>query len=67
MFASRNFEDDQRKNWIPYVIGMTITAALTTIGSKLAEWLVDELRFKFGSTDEEPVVDPVKPVEETEQ
>jgi hypothetical protein len=50
MFAS---EDDKPKSWVPYIVGMTATAILSTLGSKLVEWGVDELRSKYGSKQKE--------------
>jgi hypothetical protein len=47
MFASQ--DDDQPKTWVPYIVGMAATAILSTLGSKLVEWGVDELRSKYGS------------------
>lgn len=46
-------DDDKAKNWLPYIIGMTATAILSTLGSKLIEWGVDELRAKYGTQKEE--------------
>ncbi len=63
MLAPHIAGDDHHKNWYPYVISMTLTAILSTMGAKLAEWVVDELRYKFGSKDEVPA----EPAEKTEQ
>lgn len=46
MFAS---QDDDQKSWLPYIIGMTATAALSALCTKLVEWGVDELRQKYGA------------------
>lgn len=51
MFASE--DDDQPKTWVPYIVGMAATAILSTLGSKLVEWGVDELRSKYGSKKKE--------------
>lgn len=48
-----NQDDDKGKSWLPYVIGMTATAILSTLGSKLVEWGVDEIRAKYGSKKKE--------------
>lgn len=45
-------DDDKSKNWIPYIVGMTATAILSTLGSKLVEWGVDELRDRYGTKKE---------------
>lgn len=50
MFVS---QDDDPKSWKPYIIGMVATAILSTLGSKLVEWGVDELRLKYGSKKKE--------------
>lgn len=59
MFASRS-DDDHPRHWFPYVISMTITAILSTIGTRLAEWVVDELRYKYGTQEEVPVAEPTE-------
>ncbi len=46
-------DDEKSKSWLPYIIGMTATAILSTLGSKLVEWGVDELRAKYGSEKKE--------------
>lgn len=46
-------QDDDKKTWLPYIIGMTATAILSTLGSKLIEWGVDELRAKYGTQKDE--------------
>lgn len=55
MFASQ--DDDKSKSWLPYIVGMTATAILSTLGSKLVEWGVDELRNKYGSEKKEETDD----------
>lgn len=47
MFNSINNDED--KNWLPYIVGMTATAILSALGAKLVEWGIDELRAKYGS------------------
>ncbi len=47
MFA--NSQDDEQKTWLPYILGMTATAALSALCTKLMEWGVDELREKYGT------------------
>jgi len=36
------------KDWLPYIIGMTATAIISTIGHELVKWGVDELKHKYG-------------------
>lgn len=47
MFASQ--QDDEQKSWLPYILGMTATAALSALCTKLVEWGIDELREKYGT------------------
>ena len=37
------------KSWIPYIVGMTVTAVLSAIGADLAKLGIDELKNKWGS------------------
>lgn len=52
-----NQDDDNPRSWKPYIIGMVATAILSTLGSKLAEWGVDELRLRYGSKKKEDADD----------
>jgi hypothetical protein len=47
-----NPQEDWKDSWRPYIIVMTATAILTTIGNELARWAVHELKEKFGSKKE---------------
>jgi hypothetical protein len=49
MFSATNDGDKPIKSWTPYIIGMTTTAILSALGTKLVEWGIDELRGKFGT------------------
>lgn len=50
MFNQSN--DEPIKEWMPYVIGMAAAAALSTLGSELIKWGIEELRTKYGSPKE---------------
>ena len=51
-------QDDKDKpitDWKPYIIGMTLTAILSTFGSEMAKWVVDELRdFRDSKKEKKP-------------
>jgi hypothetical protein len=47
LIQSKN--EEQTTVWFPYIIGMVATAILTTLGSELVKWGVEEVRNKFGS------------------
>lgn len=49
MFSTMNDDDKPIKSWVPYIVGMACTAILSTLGSKLVEWGIDELREKYGT------------------
>lgn len=46
-------DEEKEKSWLPYILGMTATAILTTVGSELVRWGVDELKKKYGKKDKE--------------
>jgi len=42
-------DDKPIKSWVPYIVGMAATAILSTVGSELAKWGIDELKNKWGT------------------
>ena len=54
MFNQQDDDDKPLKSWWPYIIGMGATAILSTLGSELVKWGVEELRTKYGTKDKKP-------------
>jgi hypothetical protein len=45
-----NAQDDKPKDGVPHILALAFaTAAFTTLGAKIVDWAVEELKTRYGS------------------